>query len=115
MIGVSFSDYIKAQEELDEIFSTPLEFCRRIMTTMSNLWTLQIDQSIRELCEKVWKIPSVEVPKPSLNATQRVRSSSNLLSMSHEELNSRGESLGDDEDDIISGNGTPITPQDVQK
>jgi hypothetical protein len=31
------------------------------------------------MCDDVWNTPSVEVPKPSLNPKQRVKSSSNLL------------------------------------
>ena len=34
------------------------------------------------MCSGVWDTPSVEVPKPSLNPKQRVRSWSNLLDRS---------------------------------
>ena len=67
LIGVDFSEYIKAQEEADRTFQDKQELCKRIVTTLANLGNLQIDKSIKEMCTNVWKIDSVEVPKPSLS------------------------------------------------
>ena len=67
------------------------ELCKRIVNTLSNLGDLQIDKSIKEFCDKVWTTPSVEVPKPSLNPKQRVRSWANLFSMNEGTPISNGE------------------------
>ena len=67
------------------------------MTQLSCLGNLQIDKTIRDLCEKVWKVPPVMVPKPALNATQIFRSSNNLLGGS-QEFNQSKESLNEMED-----------------
>ena len=84
---------------MDRIFKDKQELLKRIVGTMSNLGNLQIDKAIRQYCEHVWDIPPVEVPKPSLNATNRVRSWSNLLSQ--ECLRgSRGEEL----DEMVQDN-----------
>jgi len=40
LIGVGFKDYILAQEEADRVFRDKKEFCRRIVTTLSNLGKL---------------------------------------------------------------------------
>ena len=45
---------------------------------------------MKDFCEKIWKTPQVEVPKPSLNPKQRVRSWANLLSLNKPQLNSNG-------------------------
>jgi hypothetical protein len=42
---------------VDEIFRNKKEFCKRIVTTLSNLGNLQIDKSVREYCENVWNTP----------------------------------------------------------
>lgn len=63
------------------VFSNKRELCKRIVTTLAKLGNLQIDKSIKDLCDNVWTTPSVEVPKPSLSPKQRVRSWSNLLAM----------------------------------
>lgn len=112
MIGIGFKDYIDAQDEADRVFSSKKEFCKRIVTTLSNLGKLQIDKGIRELCDTVWDTPSVEVPKPSLNPKQRVRSWSNLLSMggetgkSNDEFQLAPEKPLPDEDEEVSGNSS---------
>lgn len=112
LIGIGFKDYIDAQDEADRVFSSKKEFCKRIVTTLSNLGKLQIDKGIRELCDTVWDTPSVEVPKPSLNPKQRVRSWSNLLSMggetgkSNDEFQLAPEKPLPDEDEEVSGNSS---------
>lgn len=53
------------------------------MTFLANSGKLSIDKTISELCQKVWDIAPVDVPKPSLNATQRVRSYTNLTALSN--------------------------------
>ncbi len=65
LLGVDFKDYIKAEEEIERVFMDKKEFCRRTMKTLSISGHVSIDKTISELCEKVWKIPSMDVPKPS--------------------------------------------------
>ena len=78
-MGVDFGAYIRSQEEIERIFKDCKEFCRRTMTTLSIVGKVQIDKQIQELCEKVWRIGPVDVPKPSQKPDNRVRSSTNLL------------------------------------
>eukprot|EP00347_Sterkiella_histriomuscorum_P010876 403374581 len=102
LVGVDFKAYIQAQEEVDIVFQNKSEFCKRTMITMSQLGNLSIDSTIEKLCEQVWRINPVDVPKPSQTAGQRVVSSNNLLGCgSQEELNrSRGGSSGNLDEDV---------------
>lgn len=82
LVGVDFKEYIKAHEEVDRVFMDKKEFCKRTMKTLAIVGHLSVDRTISEMCEKVWKIPSVDVPKPSQKPDNRVRSATNLLGMS---------------------------------
>ena len=79
LLGIDFKEYIKAHEDIDKVYQDKKEFCKRTMKTMSIVGNVSVDKTISELCEKVWKIPAVDVPKPSQKPDNRVRSSTNLL------------------------------------
>jgi hypothetical protein len=104
LIGHDFNEYIKAQEEADRIFANKKELCKRIVMTLSKLGNLQIDKSIKDLCEKVWTVPQVEVPKPSLNPKQRVRSWSNLLGLDNQGSRSQDFHTSEDGNDLLVHN-----------
>lgn len=93
LLGVDFDAYIKAEEEIERVFGDKHEFCRRTMKTMSIVGHVSVDKTITELCEKVWKIPSMDVPKPSQKPDNRVRSSTNLLAgINHSQFSNDNES-----------------------
>ena len=77
LIGVDFKSYIKAQEEIDQVFNNKEEFCKRTMMTLANCGNFSSDKCIMAMCNKVWNVTPVEVPKPSLNPNQRVVSANN--------------------------------------
>lgn len=79
LVGVDFKNYVQSQEEIERIFKDQKEFCRRTMITLSIVGKVQVDKQIQDLCEKVWRIGPVDVPKPSQKPDNRVRSSTNLL------------------------------------
>lgn len=54
LIGVDFKEYIKAQDEADRIFKEKKELCKRTVLTLSRLGKMQIDKSIKTLCDTVW-------------------------------------------------------------
>ena len=62
----------------DEIFTDPSELCRRSITSLAKCGDLSCDKSIVSYCQLVWNMKSVEVPNPSLNPVQRVKSHSYL-------------------------------------
>ena len=68
------------------------------MNVLSNLHNFDSDRSVSQLCEKVWKIEPVAVPKPALNAGNRVRSSTNLLA-SQDFNQGKGDSMIEEEDE----------------
>ena len=103
LVGVDFQAYIKAQEEINRIFQNKKEFCKRIVNTLSKLGNLQIDKSMKDYCERVWTTPQVEVPKPSLNPKQRVRSWANLLSMNNHSSSNNAISDASDENSELIG------------
>mmetsp|Transcript_43400 Transcript_43400/g.31702 ORF Transcript_43400/g.31702 Transcript_43400/m.31702 type:complete len:93 (-) Transcript_43400:46-324(-) len=74
----------------DAIFQDKAEFCRRTICTLANSGAFSSDKTISKLCSDVWKVESVEVPKPTLNPNVRYRSQSNLNTFnSQEEFNSQ--------------------------
>lgn len=79
LIGVDFKNYINAQDDIDRVFKDKKEFCKRSMLTLANCGKFSSDKNIMTLCEEVWDVKSVDVPKPAINAKERVRSSTNLL------------------------------------
>ena len=98
-MGVDFKDFIKVQEELDNVFKNKSEFCKRTMVTLANSGNFSTDKTIKELCEKVWNVTPVEVPKPALNAIQRVRSASNLTGNMSGDFAKSQSSVGDEDED----------------
>jgi len=54
------------------------ELCRRSLTALSKCGDLSCDKSIVSYCQSVWSIKSIEVPSPSLNPVNRIRSHSYL-------------------------------------
>ena len=66
------------------------ELCRRCLTALSKCADFSCDKSIVSLCESVWNIKAVEVPNPSTNELQRVRSH-NILNMQESGSLERGD------------------------
>ena len=58
---------------------------------------------MKDYCERVWTTPQVEVPKPSLNPKQRVRSWANLLSMNNHSSSNHAISDASDENSELIG------------
>jgi len=83
---------------VDAIFKDKMEFCKRTISTLANSGGFSSDKAIQTLCDKVWKVESVAVPKPSINASVRFKSQSNLGTFASQEFNSKG-SIEEDEDD----------------
>ena len=73
-----FDSYCEAQEKVDDIFRDPAELCRRSITSLAKCGDLSCDESVVTYCQSVWNVKSVEVPNPSLNPVQRLRSHSHL-------------------------------------
>lgn len=63
---------------VDKIYTDQAELCRRTVMSIAKCGDLSCDNSIVQYCSDVWQIKSVEVPNPSLNPVQRVRSHSYL-------------------------------------
>ena len=81
LTGVDFADYIRAQNEIDEVFKDKKSFCRRSVLALANSGSVSIDKSILSLCDKVWNVKQCAVPKPALDPRGRVISSTNLQNL----------------------------------
>jgi hypothetical protein len=77
-IHANYDSYCAAQAKADQIFQDPAELCRRTITALARCGDLSCDKSIVQYCQNVWSVKAVEVPNPSLNPVQRVRSHSHL-------------------------------------
>ena len=77
-IHANYDSYCSAQAKADQIFQDPAELCRRTITALAKCGDLSCDKSIVQYCQNVWSVKAVEVPNPSLNPVQRVRSHSYL-------------------------------------
>mmetsp|Transcript_32841 Transcript_32841/g.50181 ORF Transcript_32841/g.50181 Transcript_32841/m.50181 type:complete len:220 (+) Transcript_32841:2366-3025(+) len=73
-----FDSYVAAQDKIDQIFRDDKELCRRSLTALAKCGDLSCDKSIVSFCQEVWNMKAVEVPNPSMNPVQRLRSHSHL-------------------------------------
>lgn len=73
-----FVSYIKAQEKVDEAYKNPLRWNQMSIKGVAHSYKFSSDRTIQEYCDDIWNVERIEIPKPSLNPMQRVRSFPNL-------------------------------------
>jgi len=77
LIGVDFEDYLNSWSLMKSIFNDTMGRFRR-----ASIWSLihseafSSDRTMQQYCERIWRVEPNEVPKPSKNPLQRVRSKS---------------------------------------
>lgn len=114
-VQTDFDSYEHSQNSVDKIFTDQNEFCRRCLTALAKCGDLSCDNSIVSYCQSVWNIKSVEVPNPSLNPVQRVRSHSYLHLQESGSLEGAGESYHSNMFNLEENVGTGEINQGSQK
>lgn len=74
LVCADFESYCKAQERIDETYKNRDEWIRKSIKTAVLTSKFSSDRTIDEYASDIWKITPVEIPKPAMNALQRVKS-----------------------------------------
>lgn len=76
-----FYSYIEAQQKVDKEYSNIRNWYKKALVSISRMGFFSSDRSIQDYSDNIWKMTPVQVPCPSLDATKRVVSSSNLFKL----------------------------------
>jgi hypothetical protein len=79
-----FYPYIEAQEKVDATYRNQKQWCKMAIEGIAYSGKFSSDRTIQEYCSDIWKIEPVSIPKPTTNASARVKSFANLV-IAHQE------------------------------
>jgi glycogen phosphorylase len=61
MVLADFQAYVDCQDQVSELWRDPLEWTRKSILNVARMGTFSSDRSIKEYCEKIWKIRPIPV------------------------------------------------------
>ncbi len=62
MVLADFQAYLECQEKVSALWQAPSEWTRRSILNVARMGSFSSDRSIREYCEKIWKVQPQPVP-----------------------------------------------------
>jgi len=63
LVLADYESYVRCQERVSSLWADPASWARRSILNVAHMGKFSSDRSIREYCERVWKVEPVVVPE----------------------------------------------------
>ncbi|CAD8163335.1 unnamed protein product [Paramecium octaurelia] len=84
LVGQDFKDYIKAQQQVDDLYRQPNEWAKKSIYNAIRSYKFSSDRTIQEYAEEIWQLKPIKVPEPAAQKHERVKGVA--LSKSQQEM-----------------------------